>query len=133
MANIVLAEDDLHIVKVVGLWLRRNHHEVVEVINGRDALEAVKEHRPDLLITDVNMPAVSGVDLVKACASEGVLPHGVIIMSSRCDQAEIRHRLRGLSVVLHPKPFSPSKLIHEAESLLERAVEARAPSSTAKG
>jgi CheY-like chemotaxis protein len=121
MATIVVAEDDLHILRVVNIWLRRNQHTVIEAANGRDALEQVRQCKPEMLITDVNMPVMDGIELVKACADEGLLTVGAIVLTSRCDQKEIRDQLKDCVVVLHPKPFSPSRLITEVEELLASA------------
>ena len=96
MATIVVAEDDVHITRVVSMWLKRNRHVVLEAINGRDALHLVRTHRPDLLLTDVNMPVMDGIELVSVCAEEGLLKAGVLVLTSRCDQAEIQDRLEGL-------------------------------------
>lgn len=120
MAVIVVAEDEVHIARVVTLWLKRSGHVVHEGNNGRAALELARQHRPELLITDVNMPAMDGIELVRACAVEGLPTVGTIVLTSRCDQAEIGVLLQGLDVVLHPKPFSPSKLTMEVERLLSR-------------
>jgi DNA-binding response OmpR family regulator len=118
MATIVLAEDDVHILRVVSIWLKQNHHAVFEATDGRQALSLVLEHRPDILITDVNMPAMSGIELVKACDAQTLPRMGTVVLTSRCDQAEIHASLEGLRVVLHPKPFSPSRLMAEVEELI---------------
>ncbi|MBN1347640.1 MAG: response regulator [Phycisphaerae bacterium] len=118
MAVIVIAEDELHIARVVSLWLTRNRHVVHVAHNGRDALDLVRQHDPDLLIADVNMPVMDGFELVDACAAEGRPKVGIIVLTSRCDQAEIGDRLKGHEVMLHPKPFSPSKLVGEVEEFL---------------
>ncbi|NLE60536.1 MAG: response regulator [Planctomycetes bacterium] len=118
MAIIVLAEDDAHILRVVSMWLKQNHHMVFEATNGRQALSLVLEHRPDILITDVNMPIMDGIALVKACDEQALPRMGTIMLTSRCDQNEIHASLEGLNVVLHAKPFSPSRLMAEVEALI---------------
>lgn len=119
MATIVLAEDDLHIIRVVSMWLKQHGHQVFEATNGKRALDLVSTHRPDLLITDVNMPVMDGLELVKTCAAENLPQVGVVMLTSRCDQAEIIDALAGLKVVFHPKPFSPSRLVDEVEKMLQ--------------
>ncbi|MBN1488775.1 MAG: response regulator [Phycisphaerae bacterium] len=118
-----MAEDDLHIARIVTMWLTRNGHIVFEAPNGRAALQLVRDKVPDLLVTDVNMPVMDGIELARTCAAEGLLCRGAIVMSSRCDQTDIRDRLTDLNVVLHPKPFSPSRLIAQAEALLTGEVD----------
>lgn len=127
MAVIVIAEDEVHITRVVSLWLKKGGHEVHEGINGRQALELVRQHRPELLITDVNMPVMDGLELVKACAAEGLPTVGTIVLTSRCDQAEIYGNLKGVDVVMHPKPFSPSKLTNEVAQLLAKSEVGQGP------
>ena len=118
MAIVVLAEDDAHILRVVSIWLKQNHHTVFEATNGRQALSLVLEHRPDILITDVNMPVMDGIELVKACHAEALPRMGTIVLTSRCDQSEIHASLDALRVTLHAKPFSPSRLMTEVEQLI---------------
>ena len=72
MATIVLVEDDVHITRVVSMWLKQNRHTVLEAFNGRDALHLIRMCRPDVLITDVNMPVMDGIQLVSECATEGL-------------------------------------------------------------
>jgi len=121
MAVIVIAEDEVHIARVVGVWLRKGGHVVYEANDGRSALELIRRHHPELLIADVNMPVMDGIELVTTCAATGQPRGGIIVLTSRCDQTEIRRRLKGLNVVFHPKPFSPSRLTQEVERLLARS------------
>jgi len=118
MAQILVAEDDLHILRIVSIWLKKHGHIVHEASNGQVALEKMSTLRPDILIADVNMPVMDGIELVRTCESKGFLTKGTIILTSRCDQGEIRDRLANLDILLHPKPFSPSKLVRDVEQLL---------------
>lgn len=119
MATIVIAEDDAHILRVVSMWLARHGYTVVEAANGRKALELVREHHPDLLVTDVNMPGLDGIELAKACADEGLTANGTLMLTSRCDQAEIIDALAGMPVMFHAKPFSPTRLVEQIGEMLE--------------
>lgn len=124
MANIVLAEDDVHIIRVVSMWLKQHRHQVFEAPNGKRALELVRSEACDVLITDVNMPLMSGIELVRTCAAEGLPRLGIVMLTSRCDQSDIVDSLNGLPVVFHPKPFSPSRLVKEVEELIARVAAA---------
>ncbi len=118
MAVILVVEDDPHILRVVSLWLSRNGHSVCESRNGRHALQRLRAGGVDLLISDINMPAISGLELLASAAAENVLPRGVIVLSSRCDQKEITEEVKTYGAVVHPKPFSPSRLIRVVEEKL---------------
>ena len=121
MATIVLAEDDVHIIRVVSMWLKQHKHQVLEASNGKKALELVRTSGCDLLITDVNMPVMGGIELARTCAAEGLARWGIVMLTSRCDQSDIVDCLTGLPVVFHPKPFSPSRLVSEVEQLIRNA------------
>lgn len=118
MASILVAEDDLHILRVVALWLKRNGHQVSESRNGREAIERLRVGGIDLLVSDVNMPGMTGIELLTKAREEGLLPNGAILLTSRCDQKEIADAIKANGGVVHPKPFSPSRLIQVIEDKL---------------
>lgn len=120
MARIVIAEDDRHISRVLSLWVTRNGHEVLLADNGLQALDLIRQHQPDTVITDVNMPGMNGMDLLEALRGENLVPHQVLVLTSRCDQIEIENRARQLGAVVHPKPFSPQNLMATIEVLLQK-------------
>ena len=118
MASILVAEDDPHILRVIALWLKRNGHRVIESRNGREAIERLRAGGADLLVSDVNMPGMTGIELLTTAKAEGLLPNGAILLTSRCDQKEIADAIKANGGVVHPKPFSPSRLIQVIEEKL---------------
>lgn len=127
MTTILVAEDDLHILRVISLWLKRNGHQVVEARTGPDALEHLRAGGIDLMVTDVNMPGMTGLDLLAAATTEDLLPRGAIVLTSRCDQHEIAEAVRAQGGLVHPKPFSPSRLISTIEEKLAASPATPAP------
>jgi len=121
MARILLVEDDAHTIRVMSLWLGRNRHTVTEAGNGCEALEVLRNNPTDLVISDINMPEMNGVELVRAIRLELLLSMPILIFSSRCDHAEIADDLKDLNVKLYPKPFVPSRLCAQIEHLLDPA------------
>lgn len=119
MAKIVVAEDDRHISRVIALWLQRGGHQVLTATDGAKALELIRAESPDLLVTDVNMPVMDGLDLLAAVRAESLIAHQAVVLTSRCDQAEIEARARELGAVVHPKPFSPMHLTETVEAALK--------------
>ena len=133
MAKIFIAEDDPHIGRVVTLWLERNGHEVQTARSGNEALEAIRLNPPDVLVTDVNMPGMSGLDLLEAVRAESLIDRPAIVLTSRCDQTEIAERAAGLGAVVHPKPFSPMRLTEAIEAALAGSEQTPAASIADQG
>ncbi len=110
MSRILVAEDDPHILRVICLWLGRQGHEMLEARNGLAALELWKVQRPDILITDVNMPGMDGLELLDRIVGDSNAPRGLIVLTNRWDHRDIGQRLADWNVRVVPKPFAPSKL-----------------------
>ncbi len=118
MARIVIAEDDAHILRIMVMWLTRHGHEVFESRNGSVALENVRRYRPDILITDVNMPRMSGTELAQTSLAELPEPFFVFVFTSRCDRSAVLAALPADRARVCPKPFSPAKLVDEINKVL---------------
>lgn len=132
MAKILVVEDDQHISRVIALWLKRNGHEVITACDGKKALEIIRQVRPDLLVTDVNMPGMGGMALLETVRAEGLSSRKAIVLTSRCDQSEIEARAETLDAAVHPKPFSPLRLMEAVESALTSATDADAANVRAR-
>ena len=118
MALILIAEDDAHMLRILSIWLQRNGHEVCEACNGLEAKERFSEHSFDFVVSDVNMPEMSGIELVEWLRTERQSEVPIILLSSRCDQTVIAKKLDSLDVQIYPKPFSPSQLVDHIEQRL---------------
>lgn len=118
MATILIAEDDLDIQRVCAMWLRRAGHTVHVAGNGQEALEFLQGRQVDLLISDVQMPRLSGTDLIAWWRVEKKSMQPIIVISASCNREEVGRRLRGHDIVFVPKPFSPAKLTETVENLL---------------
>jgi len=118
MADILIAEDDAHMMRILSMWLSRNGHRVVEAANGLAAQQQLRDRKFQLLVSDVNMPGLDGISLVRWLRREHASWIPVILLTSRCDQAVLAEELAEFDVRLHPKPFSPSRLASEIEERL---------------
>ncbi len=119
MANILVIEDDVHMLRIISMWLQRNGHRVAEAPNGMIGKQRLQETEIDCVVSDVNMPGVSGVDLVKWLRTEQRSDVPVILLSSRSDQESISEELEPFNVQLVGKPFSPSRLVARIEETLD--------------
>ncbi len=115
MARIVIAEDQAHIRHVLSMWIKRHGHEVLEAATGRAALELLQRHPADLLMTDINMPEMDGLELSRQAFTACPTLRRVFVVTSRCDQRDILAQLSDPRVCVFPKPFSPSQLVRDVE------------------
>jgi len=118
MARTLVVDDDPHMLRVLAMWLTRNGHQVTEACNGAVARRALEDGEVDLVISDVNMPEMDGLELVQWVRAHKGTALPMIVLSSRCDQESIAARLKAYGVHLLPKPFSPSRLVVEVDRLL---------------
>jgi len=121
MRKILVVEDDTHILRVTSLWITRHGYEVIQAVNGADAQEILRAQPIDMVISDINMPVMGGLELLRFVRAEidPAIPY--ILLSSRCDQQEIVESIASLNARLFPKPFVPSQLVAEIERLLDAA------------
>ncbi len=118
MGRILIVDDEAHIARVLAMWLSRNGHEVVEAPNGEIALRKITDGGIDVIISDMNMPVLDGIGLVKALREELKLKTPVLLLTARCDQTNLVEKLKPYEVRLIPKPFTPSRLVADIDSIL---------------
>ena len=116
--NILLADDDSKIHLIIRMWLQNQGHEVTCTANGRSALEILEQTSYDCLITDINMPLMSGIELIEKALKLSNSPKTIVVMTSRCDAEQIKSRLDNPKVHVFNKPFSP-KILTELISNIE--------------
>ncbi len=69
--SLVLAVDDSPVLLgMLVKCLREGGHEVVTAVDGKDALEKLKQHQPEIVVTDLNMPVMTGLDFIEAARAE---------------------------------------------------------------
>lgn len=110
--KILIADDELRLRKVVALYMRRCGHEVIEAENGQQAFEMAKEQMPDVLVLDVMMPKMTGLEATKMCRQDAQLKDTPIILLT-ANAGEKDHRLgqeAGANKYI-TKPFSPKELM----------------------
>ncbi|MCH8053591.1 MAG: response regulator [Planctomycetes bacterium] len=118
MATILIAEDDASIRRVCVMWLAREGHTVIEAADGQAAMELLQTQDVDLLVSDVEMPRLSGTDLVAWWRVEKKSSRPVIMISATYRRSEVDSRMRNYDIQFMPKPFSPLKLAQAVEDLL---------------
>jgi len=118
--KILVCDDEPHIVHVVSAKLRNNGFDVVSAADGEEGFEAAKQHAPDLVITDYQMPFLSGLELcAKLRADPQTTAIPVIMLTARgFSLADEDLKDTNIRKVL-PKPFSPREVLKSVSEVLE--------------
>ena len=133
MRTILVADDDSHIRDVICFALRRAGFEVIEAADGRATLDEFTRHRPDLVILDILMPELTGLDVCRAIrgTAEANPPQSrnvpILFLSSKDAEPD---RVAGLDVGgddYITKPFSPRELVARVKAQFRRADALAAP------
>ena len=127
VAKILVVDDEPNIREVVGLYLRRDGHAVVSAADGAEALEIYRRTRPDLVVLDLMLPKVSGLEVCRRIQAERRVP--LIMLTARGEEED---RIVGLGLGADDyvvKPFSPRELAARVGAVLRRTGEATEPAS----
>jgi two-component system, OmpR family, alkaline phosphatase synthesis response regulator PhoP len=131
MNRILVVEDDRDIGDLVSRYLEKAGFAVELLSSGRDALKALAERPPDLLILDLMLPHVDGLEICRgARANEQTAAMPIIMLTARAEESE---RIVGLELGADDymaKPFSPSELVARVRALLRRTHRQPASAST---
>jgi len=117
--KVLVVDDEVHIVHVVAIKLRNNGYEVISAENGAEAFELAHQQKPDIIVTDLQMPVMTGLELVKKLrANEETKDIPVIMLTARSIAVEDKQKeALGISDFLS-KPFSPRELLRSIEDIL---------------
>ncbi len=117
--KILIADDEIHIIHVVAIKLRNNGYEVVAAGNGAEAYELACREKPDIVVTDYQMPLMTGIELIeKLRANEQTKDIPVVLLTARsfAISQEQQQSLRVSDCL--SKPFSPKELLKTIQDIL---------------
>ena len=118
--KILLAEDDQLLRKSLAYFLTNSGYTITEITNGVDAVEALRKEEFDLIITDLNMPYVGGMEIINVVRNELHRSTPIIMLtSSGIETTELEAFSLGASEFVS-KPFSPVVLKMRIDKLLNR-------------
>jgi DNA-binding response OmpR family regulator len=131
MTRILVVEDDRDIGELVCRYLEKAGFSAELVVSGREGLASIAAAPPDLLVLDLMLPQVDGLEVCRAVrANEKTAAIPIIMLTARAEESE---RIVGLEIGADDyiaKPFSPNELVARVRALLRRAH--RKPSATAR-
>lgn len=117
--TVMIVDDSISIRQVVGLTLRGAGYDVVEGSNGRDALAKLGQQKVNLIVSDVNMPEMNGIEFVKAVKAQPeyrFLP--IIMLTTESGDEKKREGQAAGARAWVVKPFKPEVLLNAVQKLI---------------
>ncbi len=130
MAKILIVDDDVDALKLVGLMLERQGHQIIAANNGAQALEKAANQSPDLVILDVMMPDMDGYQVARRLRQNPATQHLPILMFTA--KSSVADKIAGFQAGVDEyltKPIHPAELIARVQVMLQRKSVPTAPPS----
>jgi DNA-binding response OmpR family regulator len=123
--KVMIIDDEENVCELVSLYFGKAGYEVSCAADGSEGLEKLREQRPDIVILDLMLPGMDGVDVCKEIRKNSNVP--LIMLTARVDEVD---RVLGLEIGADDyvtKPFSPRELLARVKAVLRRAAYAPSP------
>jgi two-component system alkaline phosphatase synthesis response regulator PhoP len=129
--KVLVVDDDVKTVELVKLYLNRDGYRVITAYDGKDALKMARESHPDLIVLDLMLPGMNGLDVCRTLRDESDVP--IIMLTALTTDDD---RLAGLDLGADDyvtKPFSPRELAARVRAVLRRLPGERGPDKIEHG
>jgi EAL domain-containing protein (putative c-di-GMP-specific phosphodiesterase class I)/PleD family two-component response regulator len=121
-ARIVIAEDETDIRNNLSLLLRMEGFTVFAAPNGHQALELIRTHQPDMVLSDVMMPEMTGHELVRALRADAAVAHTpIVLLTAKADRGDVRQGMNLGADDYLTKPFQRDELLTCIQAQLDKA------------
>lgn len=119
MTGVLVAEDDPDVRELVIFKLEQAGYDVVGVADGPAVIRAVAEHRPDLVLLDISMPGMSGLDVCRQLrADPASAATRIMLLTARAQEHDVTNGFAAGADDYLVKPFSPRELAGRVQALL---------------
>jgi two-component system KDP operon response regulator KdpE len=125
MTRVLVVDDEPQILRALRINLRARHYEVTIAANGTQALDAAAAHPPDLVILDLGLPDMDGVDVIGGLRGWTAVP--IIVLSGRADSTDKVEALDAGADDYVTKPFGMDELLARMRAAVRRLPAAEAP------
>lgn len=122
MAKILVAEDERDIRDLVSFTLQYAGYDVISASNGEEALQLAMKEKPDLILSDVRMPKMTGYEVCKRLKADPEMQHiPVVFLSAKGQEAEVQTGLAVGATDYLLKPFAPDQLMARVAEILAKS------------
>jgi len=116
--TILVVDDEIKVCDVLRAYLEKNGYKVIIALDGKTALELVNSRNPDLILLDLNLPSVDGLEVCKIVRRNSRVP--IIMLTARDEEDD---KIIGLELGADDyitKPFSPREVVSRVKALFRR-------------
>src|SRR5215208_2703435 len=117
--TVLIVDDEPNIVEVVSAYLQRELYKVVTAADGEEALRMISQHAPDLIVLDVMLPKLDGLEVCRRVRATSQVP--IVMLTAKDEESD---KVLGLGLGADDyiaKPFSPRELVARVQAVLRRA------------
>jgi DNA-binding response OmpR family regulator len=118
MRKLLIVDDEEGVRSLVRMTLESDQYEILEARRGDDALRLVREHMPDLVLLDVMLPDISGVEVCRTLkADDRTKPVTILMLTARAQNADLEEAEDAGANGYFTKPFSPVALLKRVDKI----------------
>ncbi len=119
MRTLLIVDDEAGVRSLVRMTLASESYRIIEASEGSGALALAREHHPDLILLDVMLPDISGIDVCRELKSDATMKStSVVMLSAKAQQADLGDAKSAGADGYFTKPFSPIALLQKVEAIL---------------
>lgn len=116
--NILIADDNIEIIKILKPYIEKEGFSIITALNGKDALDKFKTYSPQLVLLDIMMPILDGIEVCKLIRQESNTP--IIMITAKSEDADKILSLDNGADDYIVKPFSPGEVVARIKAVLRR-------------
>ena len=130
--KILVVEDDRDISELITYNLEREGYEIACLYDGGQAIDFVKKRKPELIILDLMLPEVDGIEICRTLKSDAATKHiPIVMLTAKGEEADVVVGLQMGADDYIPKPFSPKVLVARIKAIIRRMADLRLSSALA--
>jgi DNA-binding response OmpR family regulator len=121
VTRVLVVDDDPQVLRLLRVNFELEGYEVLSATNGEEALELVRGDSPDVVVCDVMMPGIDGLEVVRRLrADPATVSMPLVVVSAKAQRADVSHGLRLGADAYVTKPFDPAELLDVVAQLLSK-------------